>query len=283
MNIDYQKITEVATSAKQTAMGGREEIEAQQLRNLRQLVEKVRQESPLFAELYEHLPSSDAIQLQDLPITHKPELMAQFDRWLTNRTLTHVRALEHMENMDNLGVPIDDLLVYRTSGTSGEPLILATPIYALFEIPQGVEGTRTDEAQMAKMQKLSDELKNGEGTHVSLTGGNGHFAGNTMIQLVKNLNMSSSKSAFISAEQPIEKIVEQLNALENIEAFVENMLGQANPSDLDIPTVTLLDENKLVENEPVQAEQQANNLPKKGIVAIVIGAITALFFWWRRR
>lgn len=34
MNIDYQKITEVATTAKQTAIGGREEIEAQQLDSL---------------------------------------------------------------------------------------------------------------------------------------------------------------------------------------------------------------------------------------------------------
>jgi len=216
MNIDYQKIMEISSTAKQTQMGGRSQIEAQQLGNLRRLVEKVRRKSPLFAELYEHAPPSDTVQLQDLPITRKPELMIEFDRWLTDRSLTRARALEHMEDMSNLGVPINDCLVYRTSGTSGEPLIVASSIYALFELPQGVEAVRTDEAQMAKFQKLSDELKNGTGVPVAITGGNGHFAGNTMTQLMQNLNNGPSNFAFISAEEPIEDIVEQLNAFGNV-------------------------------------------------------------------
>ncbi|MFZ1769282.1 MAG: hypothetical protein WAU00_08805 [Caldilinea sp.] len=40
MNIDYQKIMEISSTAKQTQMGGRSQIEAQQLGNLRRLVEK---------------------------------------------------------------------------------------------------------------------------------------------------------------------------------------------------------------------------------------------------
>jgi phenylacetate-coenzyme A ligase PaaK-like adenylate-forming protein len=128
MKISYLNIIKIALGAYWTQRGGRKRIKAQQLRNLRRLVEKVRRQSPLFAELYEHVPPSDAVQLQDLPITRKPELMIQFDRWLTDRTLTRARVLEHMEDINNLGVPINDLLVFRTSGSSGEPLIVASPI-----------------------------------------------------------------------------------------------------------------------------------------------------------
>ena len=52
---------------------------------------------------------------------------------------------------------------------------------------------------------------------VTITGGNGHFAGVGMNRLVNHLRPRLAKRlAFIEAEQPIEKIVEQLNAIERI-------------------------------------------------------------------
>ena len=59
-----------------TGWGGRKRIEARQLRNLRRLVEKVRRDSPLFRRLYADLRASSEIELTDLPVTRKPDLMA---------------------------------------------------------------------------------------------------------------------------------------------------------------------------------------------------------------
>ena len=102
-----------------TAWGGRKRIEATQLRNLRRLVEKVRRDSPLFRRLYAELGPSSGIQVHELPVTRKPDLMRQFDDWLTIRSLPLERAREYLRDIDKLGVPIDDVAIFRTSGTSG--------------------------------------------------------------------------------------------------------------------------------------------------------------------
>ena len=55
------------------------------------------------------------------------------------------------------------------------------------------------------------------GTDVTISGGNGYFAGVGMNQLMNHLRPRLAKRlAFIEPEQPIEKIVEQLNAIERI-------------------------------------------------------------------
>jgi phenylacetate-coenzyme A ligase PaaK-like adenylate-forming protein len=66
MSIDHQKITEIASAAKQTEMGGRKEIEAQQLNNLRRLVEKVRRESPLFRKSNQPPKLGDSGKFQEV-------------------------------------------------------------------------------------------------------------------------------------------------------------------------------------------------------------------------
>ena len=65
-----------------TGWGGRKRIEATQLRNLRRLVEKARRGSPLFHRLYKDLRPSNEIDLHDLPITRKPDLMREFEDWV---------------------------------------------------------------------------------------------------------------------------------------------------------------------------------------------------------
>ena len=85
-----------------TAWGGRKRIEAKQLRNLRRLVEKARRDSPLFRRLYADLPPASAIELHDLPITRKRDLMREFDNWLTIRTLPLERAHDHLRDTKSI-------------------------------------------------------------------------------------------------------------------------------------------------------------------------------------
>ncbi len=79
-----------------TGWGGRKRIDAKQLSNLRRLVKTARRDSPLFRKLYADLRPTSEIQLRDLPVTRKPDLMREFDDWLTIRNLPLKRAREHL-------------------------------------------------------------------------------------------------------------------------------------------------------------------------------------------
>lgn len=198
-----------------TAWGGRKGIEARQLKRLRGIVEKARVDSPLFRELYSKLRSSNLIKLHELPVTRKPDLMRDFDDWLTIRDLPLTRAREHMFDTDKIGIPIDGVAVFRTSGTSGEPAVIVWPS-AVLEYLYGITLARLDRNQLW----INHQARKA-GDIVTITGGNGHFAGVGVIRLMNRLLPRLAKRlTFIEAGQPIERIVEQLNALGGIATII---------------------------------------------------------------
>ena len=208
-----------------TGWGGRWRIDAKQLRNLRRLVEKARRESPLYHRLYADLPPSNEIELHDLPVTRKPELMADFDDWLTIRSLSLDKAREHLRDIGKVGVPIDDVAVFQTSGTSGEPAVIVLS-ESFVEYAYGIMLARFERYHW----KLIRDVRK-LGVRVTITGGNGHFAGNGFNKLVQRLYPALAKGlglTVVEAEQPIGQLVDRLNAIENIAWIV------TYPSMLDI-------------------------------------------------
>ncbi len=208
-----------------TGWGGRRRIDAKQQRNLRRLVEKARRESPLYHRLYAGLPPSSEIELSDLPVTRKPELMAEFDDWLTIRSLSLDKAREHLRDIGKVGVPIDDVAVFQTSGTSGEPAVIVLS-ESFVEYAYGIMLARFERYH----RKLVRDIRK-LGDRVTITGGHGHFAGNGFNKLVQRLNPRLAKGfgvTFIEAEQPIGQLVDRLNAIEKIAWIV------TYPSMLDI-------------------------------------------------
>ncbi len=198
-----------------TAGGGRKRIEAKQLKNLRHLVKVAREKSPYFKELYRDLPDTKVIKLSDLPVTSKIELMADFDRWLTDRALTLAQARQHMESMENLGVPIGQYAVFRTSGTSGEPAVIVAPA-SMIEYIFGLTLARMSRRHF----RLAKEIER-SGTNVVLTGGNGHFVGAGFDLLRQNLKIPLKRTfQFIPAEQAIEQTVKQLNEIKPMASIV---------------------------------------------------------------
>ena len=198
-----------------TAWGGRKRIEAKQLKNLRLLIQKARKKSPYFNKLYAHLPDTNLIKLNDLPVTSKVDLMGEFDNWLTDRSLTLKRAREHMESMDNLGIPIGQYAVFRTSGSSGEPAVVVIPSPVL-EFIFGLSLARLSKKQLQIGQKIQKA-----GANVIITGGNGHFAGVGLNKLMQHLTPRLAKKiTFIPAEQPLEKTVKQLNRIGQIASIL---------------------------------------------------------------
>jgi phenylacetate-coenzyme A ligase PaaK-like adenylate-forming protein len=198
-----------------TAWGGRKRIETRQLRNLRRLVEKARRDSSLFRRLYADLGPSGEIELNQLPVTRKPDLMREFDNWLTIRSLPLDRARHHLQNIRKIGVPIGDVAIFRTSGTSGEPAIVVLPS-SFLEYSFGISMARFDRYNW----KLVREMRK-VGVRVTVTGGNGHFAGVGFNKLVRNLRPGLARGlAFIEAEQPIGQLVERLNAIAKVSCIV---------------------------------------------------------------
>jgi phenylacetate-coenzyme A ligase PaaK-like adenylate-forming protein len=194
-----------------TAWGGRKRIEAKQLRNLRRLVEKARRDSPLFRRLYADLGPSSEVELRELPVTRKRDLMSEFDDWLTIRSLPLDRARDHLRDIRKLGVPIDDVAIFQTSGTSGEPAIVVLPS-SFLEYSFGISMARFDRHQRKLVRKIRKL-----GTRVTVTGGNGHFLGVGFNRLVRHLYPRLTRElTFIEAGQPIDGLVERLNAIPKV-------------------------------------------------------------------
>jgi len=222
MRISLLNILGYYLSGVWTAWGGRNRIEKKQVTNLRKLVKKARQDSPYFERLYGGLPNTDELTLSDLPVTFKPQLMSEFDDWVTDHKLKLVKLREFMSDLSNIGAPYGDVAVYRTSGTSGEPAVIILTA-AEIEYIIGTTLARLNRAQL----KLMPEL-NKAGANVTITGANGHFAGAGIAKLMEYLtrnypswlHIGAANSVHIAAELPIGQIVKQLNEIATVASIL---------------------------------------------------------------
>ena len=110
----------------QTARGGRltgERLAQLQQRRLKRLVRHARENSPFYRERYAGI--SEDFRLEELPAVSKPEMMADFDRAVTDRRITMARIDAFTEDLDHVGRMIDGkYLVFRTSGSTGHPAVV---------------------------------------------------------------------------------------------------------------------------------------------------------------
>ena len=95
------------------------EIKQLQSERLTKLVNYARQNSPYFKELYKDL--GETFTLQDLPITSKKDLMADYNKWPTDPEVTQDKVFEYLAQFNEN--PQSKLLgkytALATSGTSG--------------------------------------------------------------------------------------------------------------------------------------------------------------------
>lgn len=96
---------------------------ALQQKRLRELVSYVKENSPYFAELYKNVDENTT--LSEMPVTNKKEMMANFDKWLTDSSITKAKVEDFMSDVSNVGTKLDGkYLVYTTSGSTGNPCII---------------------------------------------------------------------------------------------------------------------------------------------------------------
>ena len=192
-----------------------------QQQRLRALVNYARENSPYYAELYRHVPENWSFS--DLPPVNKRELMANFDAWVTDRSIKLADIRAFMQDLDNVGRKFRNRwLVFSTSGSTGNPLI-ALADNTTNSIMGAINTTRAF-AQKDTLKKLF--ARGGKSIGVFATGGfylsNGSIRSRLLAMPWKKRQMALS-----SALLPIPEIVAQLNA------FQPAMLG-GYPSHLDL-------------------------------------------------
>lgn len=83
----------------------------------------VREHSPYYAKLYSNLLKT--LELAMLSPIKKPELMAHWDDWVTDRSVTLADVTGFMSTRENLGKKLQGKYqVYTTSGSTGNPLVM---------------------------------------------------------------------------------------------------------------------------------------------------------------
>jgi len=99
----------------------RERLAAHQASALRALVAHAKQHSPLYADLYADIAEAGALELRDLPCVTKSVLMADFDRWVTDRRLSRRMVQEYLDAGAGDALLLGRYRAANSSGSSGRP------------------------------------------------------------------------------------------------------------------------------------------------------------------
>jgi phenylacetate-CoA ligase len=106
-------------------------IAAGQAEKLEALVQFARRSSPWYRQCYHHLPA-DLTELHLLPPVTKSELMAHFNEWVTDPSVTREGVTDFLANKALVGERyLDRFAVWTTSGVSGKPGIFVHDAHAL--------------------------------------------------------------------------------------------------------------------------------------------------------
>src|SRR5438132_2570099 len=101
-----------------------EHVARLQRRRLRRLVRHAVKHSPFYGEKYRGVKLQD-VDLEDLPPTNKTELMANFDRLVTNPAVRRKDLEQFIHGPENLGKYfIGRYAVSHTSGSQGQPMLI---------------------------------------------------------------------------------------------------------------------------------------------------------------
>lgn len=96
--------------------------EAVTKKRLHRLVNHAKENSPFFKEYYKGLPSD--FNLEDIPVTTKPQMYEHFDNWHTVRGITWAGCDEFAKDQANRGKKFHGTFITATSGSTGHPIVV---------------------------------------------------------------------------------------------------------------------------------------------------------------
>lgn len=151
-----------------------------------------------------------AWRLQDLPVAHKAELMADFDAWVCDPALKLEALRDFTRDAARIGEAyLGRYTVWESSGSSGAPGIFVQDACAM-AVYDALEALRRP--QLRPLQALLDPFLLGE--RIAFVGAiDGHFASTVSIQRLRRLVPAwASRVTSLSFLQPMPALLEQLQA-----------------------------------------------------------------------
>ncbi len=189
-------------------------LDGHQRSRMLELVRFARSHSPYYRALYSHLPSG-LPELAELPVTTKPELMVNFDEWVTDRQVRRAEVEDFIADPDNIGrTYLGRYLVLTTSGTTGTPALLMHDDRSV-EALQACLLVRTVPRMLAPGTVRAVLRGGGRSASVWATGR--PFGGASLLQrqIIQRPSRAQRLRIF-SALTPIEDLVAQLNAFQPV-------------------------------------------------------------------
>jgi phenylacetate-coenzyme A ligase PaaK-like adenylate-forming protein len=120
-SIGYWQLLSRMSEIWWTRAAGAEAVYAARRRRLNALVRFARLRSPLYREAYRGLPERE-LDARELPIMTKPELMARFDDWVTDREVTLAGVTEFVADREHIGEKyLGRYVIWKSSGSTGQP------------------------------------------------------------------------------------------------------------------------------------------------------------------
>lgn len=186
-----------------------DEVMEHQHKQLEALIECARTSSPFYQRLYKHL-LEPAPALQQLPPVTKPELMANFDDWATDREITRESAEAFMADKSLIGEPyLGKYLICSSSGTSGHRGIFVydTSSESLY---------RWKSVLQAGMVRWNHFFKKIRWVNISATGDHfGSLASFTRLEKIRQhspfMRLAFEGICTLSVTTPLPELVEEIN------------------------------------------------------------------------
>lgn len=200
----------VATDVMATSAASSAALNALQARRLNSLLASAARSSPLYKEILHSRQGAN--QLQDLPISHKADLMQQFDRWVTDPCLRLPELQRFVEDASRIADPFGGrYVVWESSGSSGEPGLFVQDGYAM-AVYDALEALRRPVP--APWSSTLNPWGLGQRTaYIGATGG--HFASIVSMRRIMRLNPCLASSLHcVSFLQPTRALMRELDAIQ---------------------------------------------------------------------
>src|SRR5690242_502701 len=172
---------------------------------LNTLVAHARRNSNFYRDLYEGLPPV-RVALEQLPVTSKSKLMANFEDWVTRPDLKLDSLLQFAQDPTRIGRPyLGQYTIWTSSGTTGAPGVFIQDPHAL-AVYEALFAVRNSVDARLMLRSMA------AGGHFAFAAAiEGHFSGITMWRRMVQLNpwMAPFTRAF-SVLQPMERVCNQL-------------------------------------------------------------------------
>ncbi|KMO84279.1 CoF synthetase [Mycolicibacterium chubuense] len=193
------------------AREGQAAVAARRQRRLDDIAGYARTHSRYYGRLYHDVPERIS-EIGQLPVTTKADLMAHFDDWVTDMSVTRTEVEAFLADPRSIGRDfLGRYVVCTTSGATGIPAILlhdmsALTVYNVLGYVRSLPAVRLSPRQLWALVRGRFHL-----AAVMVSGG--HYLGNVMMaRRLRTMRFRRRTQRLFSALAPIDELVRDLNA-----------------------------------------------------------------------